>query len=337
MKLLIVTQVVDHTHPVLGFFHRWIEEFAKSCEQVTVICLQEGEHDLPENVTVLSLGKENSVSKVRQLLQFYTYVWSKRADYDSVFVHMNQLYVILGGVIWRLTGKKIGLWYTHGTVSASLRIATLLTDKIFTASSESFKLASKKKIITGHGIDTQVFKPETVPKTTDLITIGRITEAKNLHTLVAVVAEINKETPVQLRIIGVPVTSADREYEERIRAQIKSLNLQNNVHLAGAILHKDLPQELNSAKIFVTAATNGSLDKVMLEAMACGLPIVSMAEGSESLPLKENQVGSQEEMCQVILKVLVSGNYQLNEHVTHVTNEHSLKRLIHNIHDIYVR
>ena len=29
MKLLIITQAIDINNPVLGFFHRWIEEFSK--------------------------------------------------------------------------------------------------------------------------------------------------------------------------------------------------------------------------------------------------------------------------------------------------------------------
>ena len=57
MRLLILTQKVDINDDILGFFHRWIEEFAKRCEKVIVICLQEGRHDLPSNVKVLSLGK----------------------------------------------------------------------------------------------------------------------------------------------------------------------------------------------------------------------------------------------------------------------------------------
>ena len=29
MKLLLVTQNVDRTDPILGFFHQWVEEIAK--------------------------------------------------------------------------------------------------------------------------------------------------------------------------------------------------------------------------------------------------------------------------------------------------------------------
>lgn len=49
MKLLIVTQALDQAHPILGFFHRWIEEFAKHFEHIHVIALQYGKSDLPYN------------------------------------------------------------------------------------------------------------------------------------------------------------------------------------------------------------------------------------------------------------------------------------------------
>ncbi len=52
MKLLILTQKVDINDDVLGFFHRWILEFAKHYEYITVIALEIGEYNLPENVKV---------------------------------------------------------------------------------------------------------------------------------------------------------------------------------------------------------------------------------------------------------------------------------------------
>ena len=113
MRLLIVTQAVDTEDSALGFFHRWIQEFATHCESVHVICLKEGAHDLPANVSIHTLGKEGGRSRVKYVTRFYRYVFGLRAEYDAVFVHMNPEYVILGGAYWRLTGKKIALWYVH--------------------------------------------------------------------------------------------------------------------------------------------------------------------------------------------------------------------------------
>jgi len=37
MKLLIITQAVDKNHPVLGFFHRWVEELAMHFVHIFVV------------------------------------------------------------------------------------------------------------------------------------------------------------------------------------------------------------------------------------------------------------------------------------------------------------
>ena len=114
MKLLIITQAIDLDDPILGFFHRWVEEFAKRFEHIEVICLKLGRHSLPGNVSVHSLRKEKGRrSRFMYATYFGWLIWKLRPKYDAVLVHMNPEYVILGGVDWRLMGKKIYFWYNH--------------------------------------------------------------------------------------------------------------------------------------------------------------------------------------------------------------------------------
>ena len=144
MKLLILTQKVNKNDAILGFFHRWIEEFSKHCDKLTVICLKKGEYDLPDNVKVLSLGKEGGVSRLKYIFRLYKYIWQERKNYDFVFVHMNVEYVVLCGILCKLLRKKIGLWYMHKSVTWKLRLAEKLSNTIFTATKESFRLKSDK-------------------------------------------------------------------------------------------------------------------------------------------------------------------------------------------------
>jgi len=58
MNLLIITQKIDEEDSVLGFFVRWVEEFAKRCVQVTVACLEKCAYHLPSNAKMLYLGKD---------------------------------------------------------------------------------------------------------------------------------------------------------------------------------------------------------------------------------------------------------------------------------------
>ncbi len=89
MRILITTQILDRTDPGLGFFHRWVEVFAAECEAVHVICLKKGEYELPPNVTVTSLGKEEGAGRFMRLIRFYATILRYRNSYDAVFVHMN--------------------------------------------------------------------------------------------------------------------------------------------------------------------------------------------------------------------------------------------------------
>ena len=153
MKLLIITQKVNREDSVLGFFHSWIREFATHFEKVTVICLEKGTYDLPQNVAVLSLGKEGQRSKVKgqriisrmeYSFRFLRYILGKRKEYDVVFVHMNPEYVVLGGLLWRALGKRIGLWYVHRQTNLKLTIAGRLAQVIFSTTPEAFRLKSNK-------------------------------------------------------------------------------------------------------------------------------------------------------------------------------------------------
>src|ERR1700722_5572507 len=107
MKLLILTQKVDINDPILGFFHSWINTLSLRFEKVTVICLEKGQYNLPPNVKVLSLGKEYRRSRFNYVKKFYSYIWSERDEYDAVFVHMNQEYVLLGSLFWKLWNKEV--------------------------------------------------------------------------------------------------------------------------------------------------------------------------------------------------------------------------------------
>lgn len=259
MKLLICTQAVDQNDPVLGFFHRWIEEFAKHAEQVTVVCLRKGEYHLPRNVSVYEIGKGN---KMTRAVRFLRLVFKLRSEYDHVFVHMNPEYVVLGGWYWRLCGKKIALWYMHKSVNIKLRIAAYVADIIFTGSKESFRLPSAKLHVVGHGIDMDVFYPDaSVVREGWALSLGRLTKSKR-HDLAI---DIAHRDGVELRIVG--------DGPERTALELYAHTKGARVQFLGGISHVQLGDIYRRAGYFIHTSETGSLDKVVLEALACGLPI----------------------------------------------------------------
>lgn len=283
MRLLIVTQTVDRNDPILGFFHRWIEGFARECESVEVICLKKGEYDLPPNVTVTSLGKESGGSRWRYVARFVREIVEKRDRYDAVFVHMNPEYVVLGGLLFRLMGKQIGLWYTHGSVTSALQVATQLSHVIFTASPESFRIPSKKLQIVGHGITIpSAIKSEyELHRPLELITVGRISRSKRLDLILAALGSLRERgLDASLTIVGNAQDEDGRTFENELRDAVATESLK--VTFAGPMPHGEVAESLQAADIFVSASETGGLDKALLEGLAVGLPVVTSSRAARS-------------------------------------------------------
>lgn len=157
MRLLVCTQAVDSEDRALGFFHRWLEEFSKHYERVEVICLKEGSHSVPSNVRVRSLGKEEGCSLLKYVGRFYRYIWSARNEYDVVFVHMNQEYVLMGALLWRLWGKRVIMWRNHKMGTWLTRLACMLSHDICYTSPDSFVAQYAHAHKMPIGIDTAQF------------------------------------------------------------------------------------------------------------------------------------------------------------------------------------
>jgi len=275
MKLLIVTQKVDRNDPILGFFHRWLLEFAKNVDKLTVICLEKGEYDLPNNVEVHSLGKEEGVSRLHYVYRFYKYIFKFRNEYDSVFVHMNQVYVVLGGIFWRMIGKKISLWYTHKSVTLSLRFATKLVDVVFSAAKESFNLKTNKLKILGHGIDInnlECINRGPIGNPLRILVVGRITEIKGIKEIIEACNILKDENvPFRLSFVGDPITKTDFVYLEEVKGLIKKYSLETQIYFEGSVPNYLIREKYCDADIMINPLPTGGLDKVVIEAMTSGV------------------------------------------------------------------
>src|SRR3989344_1662439 len=284
MKLLIVTQKVDAADSNLGFFIQWIRMFAKYAEQVTVICLEKGVYELPPNVSVFSLGKEiRKRGRSLYAFRFLRYAFSLRHTYESVFIHMNPEYAILGGLLWKLLNKRVALWYVHKKVDAKLRLAEKYVDRIFTASKESLRLPSKKCSVIGHGIDMELFsgrrKDAAMGAKLRLLTVGRIAPVKDLRTLILGYALLKRTgEAAELSIVGEPITDIDLRYKQELAHFIEEQHVSAHVHFLGSVPFSSLPTVYNEHSAFIHASRTGSIDKTVLEALASGLTVFTSSE-----------------------------------------------------------
>ena len=268
MRLLIFTQKVDKDDVVLGFFHSWLQEFAKQCESVKVICLYKGKSELPENVEVFSLGKEMGLGRIGYLKNLFKHMGSIVGLYDRVFVHMNPEYLVLCGWYFKLKSIPAYLWYVHREADLKLKIAALFVRKIFTSTKESLNLPTNKAVFLGHGIDV-----ERLPNTSHLYTgevlriahIGRITRIKNIEVLLNAVEELKKkDLSIQVFLYGDCVTASDLDYKRDLEEIIEEKGLKKEVIFAGGIPYHDLSKSLSDCHITVNMTPPGGMDKVVL-------------------------------------------------------------------------
>lgn len=359
MKLLILTQKIDINDDLLGFMNNWAAEFAKHCELVTVIALGVGKHDLPDNVKVLSLGKDNFIDNLRirnsrhshiicrfvlYLFNFYKYIWQERNNYDKVFVHMNKEYVWMGWPIWKLLGKKIIFWYAHYKTELPAKISLFLSDKIVTSTWLACKYKSKKLTVVGQGINTDFFRNLNYNKDGDkinLLSLGRISPVKNIDTLIKAIAIAVKESDkIFLNLVG----ESGPEYQgyfNGIKDLVKNLGLESRIKFCGRISNSETLEFYNKNDIFINLTASGSFDKTTLEAMACEkLVLVSNTVFKEIfspdlqkiLMFKERD---EKDLAEKLFRLINLPEDKKNEirkiNREIILNSHSLKNLVKNI------
>lgn len=276
MKLLIVTQEVNYDGDVLGFFHSWIKKFSEACERVVVVCLRQGVYKLPANTAVFSLGKEKRrASKILYAIRFYRHIWRERRNYDTVFVHMNQEYILLGAFLWRMWGKKILLWRNHPKGNWITNIAVYWADHVFATSPFAYTARFSKTSIMPAGIDTDLFSPCLKNRQNNsVLVLGRISPVKNVNLIVdAVKGAVAFGWNGQMVICG-DAPARDREYADQIRLQAEGLERRGLVHFLDKINHHEAPLLYCLYELYINATPTGSLDKTMFEAMASGMLVL---------------------------------------------------------------
>ncbi len=104
------------------------------------------------------------------------------------------------------------------------------------------------------------------PEPGHIFSVGRLSPEKGFLTLIEAFALLRKLRPAKLTIIG---EGADRQ---RIEARIAELGVANDVRLPGH--HPHPIDALSNAALFVSSSSHEGLGNAIIEAMACGIPVV---------------------------------------------------------------
>jgi glycosyltransferase involved in cell wall biosynthesis len=286
VRLLFPTQVVDADHPALAQTIDMIDALARRCEHVTVLCDHVGRHALPANVTLRRFGARSRVGRgiaFERALAAEVVHASTRPD--AVLSHMIPLFLLLAAPLCKAYRIPLGLWYTHWNADHSLRLATRAADVVLSVDRRSFPLASPKLRGIGHAIDVSQFVPPTSPSPAAharlrLLALGRMTPWKGYTTMLrGLELAVAQGLDAELEIRGPALTDAEQAHLQELRAMVSaSPVLRERVRLEGPLPRDRIPALLAGAHALVSATQpegSETLDKVVYEAAASGLPVLS--------------------------------------------------------------
>ncbi len=189
-------------------------------------------------------------------------------------------------------------------IRAQIRYALDKAAKVFTVCNDlkgvvtDIDINEEKVVVIPNGVDIEKFRPmEKIKARKELglpidkkimITVGGLVERKGFHRVISVIPEIKKRLPdVMYVMVGGP--SVEGNYEPVLRQMVKELGLEKDVLFVGPRPHDKLYQWLSASDIFCLATSNEGWANVFLEAMACGLPVVTTrVGGNEEVVVSEN-------------------------------------------------
>lgn len=248
------------------------------------------------------IGFERSPFSLKNISAFFELnALIKKNKYDVIFCH-EPVGGAMGRFVGRLHHSKV-VYMAHGFhfykgAPAKMKLFYLVerflarwTDVLITINREdyeaSLKFKAKKKVLTnGIGVDTSKFICE--PNKTYirqllrvseddciLLSVGELIVRKNHESIIRAIKKINNPH-IHFVIAG------DGELTEYLHKLIKSLNLENQVHLLG--YRRDISKLCNSADIYVMPSLQEGLSVALMEAMSCGKSvIVSKIRGNVDL------------------------------------------------------
>lgn len=141
---------------------------------------------------------------------------------------------------------------------------TVTTAKMAESIAERYKVGADKIGVIPNYVETDRFHPEaSEPRPKVRIGfVGRLDTQKNLHNLITAVVDMD----IEVWLIGYgPLKEQLQSFAEDTKAKFKFL---------GNIPNRELPQLLNQCDIFVMPSLYEGHPKALLEAMACGLPVL---------------------------------------------------------------
>jgi len=121
-------------------------------------------------------------------------------------------------------------------------------------------------------------------KTLKIVSVSRLIARKRIDMLVRAIGELH-DSDIELNIYG------SGNEEDNLRALANELKVQNKVHFHGYVAHDDIVPCYQNADVMVLPSANEGMSNTVMEALACGLPVIVTSTGGSEELLKDGVNG----------------------------------------------
>lgn len=212
-------------------------------------------------------------------------------------VHIHTPLPLALAAVGKLMRAKVVVT-VHGTDFATLRrsrmlriAVRILADRIFFVSrSMNQSLAAlfpdKRLVYTPSGVDPTLFANTQAERRRQLICVANLRWQKGYPALLEAFRDVSERLPdYSLVVVG------DGDLRDELIARVGKMNLVGKVQFTGRIPQEDVARLLNESELYVSSSVSEGFPKSMLEALACGLPVVATGVGSCGEVVRDNEVG----------------------------------------------
>ncbi len=133
-----------------------------------------------------------------------------------------------------------------------------------------------------NGVNTDVFSPpaeRTLSGRIKMVTVCRLIARKRIDLLIDAVSSLARQGfDVELNIVG------DGNLRQELEAVADLLKISDRVHFHGLVEYNEMPAVYQHNHLFLMSSAHEGMSNAMLEALACGLPVITTpCEGVQEL------------------------------------------------------
>jgi len=126
---------------------------------------------------------------------------------------------------------------------------------------------------------------------TILLTVAALYSWKGQHMVVEALPGLRERYPNILYVMVGASRAEEPSYVASLKRRVAELGLEHHVHFAGPRPHAELARWYNAANLFVLPTRSEGCPNVLLESLACGVPVVATSVGGVPEIIRQGREG----------------------------------------------